>query len=84
MRTNSRLLNFATGISLLIGLLLVASIPGFGQRGSTETIDATAFGHKHTARKKLRSENHYLRVLESRGTETFWYRHSSRVRTTDW
>ncbi len=44
MRTNSRLLNFATGISLLIGLLLVASIPGFGQRGSTETIDATAFG----------------------------------------
>jgi hypothetical protein len=44
MRTNSKILNFANGISLLIGLLMIASIPGFGQRGSTETIDATAFG----------------------------------------
>jgi hypothetical protein len=44
MRTNSRILNFANGSSLLVGLLLIASIPGFGQRGSTETIDATAFG----------------------------------------
>jgi hypothetical protein len=32
------------GMSLLIALLLMASIPGFGQRGSAETIDATAFG----------------------------------------
>jgi hypothetical protein len=44
MRTSLKLLNFATGISLLIGLLVVTSVPGFGQRGSTETIDATAFG----------------------------------------
>jgi hypothetical protein len=32
------------GMSLLIALLLIASVMGFGQRGSTETIDATAFG----------------------------------------
>jgi hypothetical protein len=44
MRTISRILNLASGISLLIGLLMIASIPGFGQRGNTETIDATAFG----------------------------------------
>jgi hypothetical protein len=44
MRTNSRILDFANGILLLIGLLMIASAPGFGQRGSTETIDATAFG----------------------------------------
>ena len=44
MRTNSRILNFANGISFLIGLLMIASVPGFGQRGTTETIDATAFG----------------------------------------
>jgi len=39
MRTRLKLLNFMNGISLLI-----ASVPSFGQRGSTETIDATAFG----------------------------------------
>ena len=44
MRTSLKILNFANGLSLLIGLLLIASIPGFGQRGSNETIDATAFG----------------------------------------
>lgn len=44
MRTKLKVLNFANGISLLIGLLMIASVPGFGQRGSTETIDATAFG----------------------------------------
>jgi hypothetical protein len=44
MNASSRILNFANGISLLIGLLIIASIPGFGQRKSTETIDATAFG----------------------------------------
>lgn len=44
MNTSSRILNFANGISVLIGLLMIASIPGFGQRKSTETIDATAFG----------------------------------------
>ena len=36
--------NAATGIKLLIALLMIACVPGFGQRGSTETIDATAFG----------------------------------------
>jgi len=44
MRTSLKILNFANGLSLLIGLLLIASVPGFGQRGSNETIDATAFG----------------------------------------
>lgn len=31
-------------VKALVVLLLIASVPGFGQRGSTETIDATAFG----------------------------------------
>ena len=44
MRTRSKLLNFVNGISLLIGLLVVTCVPSVGQRGSTETIDATAFG----------------------------------------
>jgi hypothetical protein len=44
MRTSSKIFNFANGILLLIGLLMIASVPGFGQRGKTETIDATAFG----------------------------------------
>ncbi len=44
MRTRLTLTHFTSGISLLIGLLMIASIPSLGQRGSTETIDATAFG----------------------------------------
>jgi hypothetical protein len=44
MLTNLEIRRFANGISLLIGLLMIASVPGFGQRGSNETIDATAFG----------------------------------------
>ena len=44
MRTNSRIVNIANGISFLIGVLMIASVPCLGQRGSTETIDATAFG----------------------------------------
>jgi hypothetical protein len=44
MRIKLRIQKFAVGVSLLIGLLMMASVPGFGQRGSTETIDATAFG----------------------------------------
>ena len=44
MRAKSKILYFATEIALLIGVLIVASIPGFGQRKSSETIDATAFG----------------------------------------
>jgi hypothetical protein len=44
MLTNLKILNFAKGVPILLGLLMIASIPGFAQRGSTETIDATAFG----------------------------------------
>jgi len=44
MPSNLKILKFVPGISLLIGVLMIASVPGFGQRGSTETIDATAFG----------------------------------------
>jgi hypothetical protein len=44
MRANSKIPHFATEITLMIGLLIVASTPGFGQRKTTETIDATAFG----------------------------------------
>lgn len=39
-----RILQFAKGISLLLSLLMIAGVSAFGQRGSTETIDATAFG----------------------------------------
>src|SRR5271170_7789389 len=42
--SNVKTLRFANRIPLLIGLLMIAIVPGFGQRGSTETIDATAFG----------------------------------------
>jgi hypothetical protein len=44
MRANSRIMHFATEITLLIGLLAIGSIPSFGQRKNSETIDATAFG----------------------------------------
>jgi hypothetical protein len=44
MRTSLKPLNFANGIFLLIALLMSVSVPGFGQREGTETIDATAFG----------------------------------------
>jgi len=44
MRTTLQILNFANGILLLIALLMIASLPGLGQREGTETIDATAFG----------------------------------------
>jgi len=44
MHTKSKLLSFANGVLLLTGLLIVASVPGLGQRGGTETIDASAFG----------------------------------------
>jgi hypothetical protein len=39
-----RILQFAKGIPLLLSLLMIAGVSAFGQRGSTETIDATAFG----------------------------------------
>lgn len=44
MRTNLKLSNIAIAISLMIALLMAASVPGLAQRGSTETIDATAWG----------------------------------------
>ena len=44
MRANSKILHFATEITLLIALLAIARVPSFGQRKSSETIDATAFG----------------------------------------
>ena len=44
MLANLNIRRAANGISLVIGLLMIASVPGFGQRGTTETIDATAFG----------------------------------------
>jgi hypothetical protein len=44
MLTTLKIQNFANGISLLISLLMIATLPGFGQRGVSETIDATAFG----------------------------------------
>src|SRR5215467_761628 len=43
MLAHSRTLNIARGLALLLPYLLV-SVPSFSQRGSTETIDATAFG----------------------------------------
>jgi hypothetical protein len=44
MHANSKIPHFATGITFLLGLLLVAGIPALAQRKSSETIDATAFG----------------------------------------
>ena len=44
MSVTSRIMRFATEITLLVGLIAIASIASFGQRKSSETIDATAFG----------------------------------------
>jgi len=44
MLTYPRIRHFASGISLLVGLFMIAGVDGLGQRGTTETIDATAFG----------------------------------------
>jgi hypothetical protein len=44
MFTNFRIPRFVNGIPLLITLLMIASLPCVGQRGTSETIDATAFG----------------------------------------
>ena len=43
MRARSQIVSVVHCILILLGLLMIASIPGFGQRGR-ETIDATAFG----------------------------------------
>jgi hypothetical protein len=44
MPSNLKILKFVAEILLLIGVLMIASVSGFGQRGSNEAIDATAFG----------------------------------------
>ena len=44
MHNNLRIRYFANGISLFLGLFMMAGVHSFGQRSSTETIDATAFG----------------------------------------
>ena len=44
MRTDLNIANFGGSSWLLIALLTIASAPSFGQRKSSETIDATAFG----------------------------------------
>ena len=44
MQTNLEIRHSANGISLLLALFMIAGVHGFGQRPSTETIDATAFG----------------------------------------
>jgi hypothetical protein len=44
MRTKLEVLECAHYIPVLIALLMIASVPSLGQRGNTETIDATAFG----------------------------------------
>jgi hypothetical protein len=43
MRTTRRLRITTSGMFLLVSLL-ISTVPGFGQRGSNETIDATAWG----------------------------------------
>ena len=44
MCANSKIPHFSFGIAILMSLLMIGSIPAFGQRKSYETIDATAFG----------------------------------------
>ena len=44
MHTNLRVRHFANGISLLLGLFMIAGVYGRAQRSENETIDATAFG----------------------------------------
>ena len=45
MRTSLKIANFGNSSWLVLALfLLIGSVPGFGQRKGSETIDATAFG----------------------------------------
>ena len=44
MTIKLKIINFTNGLLLLIILLMISSVAAFGQRGSAETIDATAFG----------------------------------------
>ena len=66
MRTNSKILHFAIEITLLIGLLAIGTLPGFGQRKNSETIDATAFG---TSTQLGRSFGVKLIIYEFSGPE---------------
>ena len=66
MRTNSKILHFAIEITLLIGLLAIGTVPGFGQRKNSETIDATAFG---TSTQLGRSFGVKLIIYEFSGPE---------------
>ncbi len=83
MRTRLKLPNFPRGISLLIGLLMIASIPGFGQRESTETIDATAFG---TSTQLGRNFSVKIIIYEFSSPEDrdILVQAFRRVRTKDW
>ena len=83
MLNNSKILGFASRISLLIGLLMIAIVPGFGQRETSETIDATAFG---TSTQLGRNFGVKVIIYQFSSPEEgiSWYRHSSKVRTTDW
>ena len=44
MTMKLKIINFTNGLLLLIILLMISTVAAFGQRGSAETIDATAFG----------------------------------------
>ena len=44
MLANLRIRRFASGISLLLGLFMIAGVHSLGQRSNNETIDAQAFG----------------------------------------
>ena len=44
MTIKLKIINFTNGLLLLIILLMISTVAAFGQRGSAETIDATAFG----------------------------------------
>jgi hypothetical protein len=80
---NVKVLRFANRISLLIGLLMIAIVPGFGQRESSETLDATASG---TSTQLGRNVGVKVIIYEFSSPEdrASWYRHASMVRTTDW
>ena len=66
MRSNLKTLKLAKVILLLVCLLLMATVPGFGQRGSSETIDATAFG---TSTQMGRNFGVKLTIYEFSGPE---------------
>jgi len=66
MRTIPRILSFANGVAMLLALTTAASVFTFGQRGSMETIDATAFG---TSTKMGRNFGVKIIIYEFSGPE---------------